>query len=270
LASQEVLAEQQLHAADIGLMVALRRACKPELAELCSYEHDHANWTRMRTQFAPGATGWGAASDGDMRLMVAPIATCLRTQPMASLKSAACKARVRSLQLAASEDISLNPRLDAACATEQARLCASVPHGDGRRIACLEAAAQRGGAGGSGSANFSAPCHEALLAFQSNALVQVRGHWPLVSACASEMETFCAAALEAAHGATGGGGVRGARGWGTTVLGCLQGSTNRAGFGPDCLGAVKAATAVQLSDMRADSLQPWMLGSRARQPRAPV
>jgi len=37
------------------------------------------------------------------------------------------------------------------------------------------------------------------------------------------------------------------------VLGCLQASTHRAGFGADCLGAVKAATAVQLSDMRADS-----------------
>ena len=264
----EVLEEQQLHAADIGLMVALRRACKPELSELCGYDHDHANWTRLRTQFAPGATGWGVGSDGDMRLMVAPIATCLRTQPMASLKSAACKARVRSLQLAASEDISLNPRLDAACAAEQAQLCASVPRGGGRRIACLEAAARRGGAGsGGGRANFSAPCHEALLAFQSNALVQVRGHWPLVSACATEMETFCAAALEGAHGVGGGGGKGGARGWGTTVLGCLQGSTNRAGFGPDCLGAVKAATAVQLSDMRADSLQLWVLGARGgRQP----
>ena len=269
LASQEVLEEQQLHAADIGLMVALRRACKPELSTLCGYDHDHANWTKMRTQFAPGATGWGASSDGDMRLMVAPIATCLRTQPTASLKSAACKARVRSLQLAASEDISLNPRLDAACAAEQVQLCASVPRGGGRRIACLEAAAQRGGAGGSASANFSAPCHEALLAFQSNALVQVRGHWPLVSACATEMETFCAAALEGAHGATGGSGARGARGWGTTVLGCLQGSTNRAGFGPDCLGAVKAATAVQLSDMRADSLQPWVLGGGGGNPVRP-
>ena len=103
----EVLEEQQLHAADIGLMVALRRACEPELYELCGYKHDPANWTRMRAQFAPGATGWGAAADGDMRLMVAPIATCLRTQPMAALKSAACKARVRSLQLAASEDILL-------------------------------------------------------------------------------------------------------------------------------------------------------------------
>ena len=103
----EVLEEQQLHAADIGLMVALRRACEPELSELCGYKHDPANWTRMRAQFAPGATGWGAAADGDMRLMVAPIATCLRTQPMAALKSAACKARVRSLQLAASEDILL-------------------------------------------------------------------------------------------------------------------------------------------------------------------
>ena len=102
-----MLEEQQLHAADIGLMVALRRACEPELSELCGYKHDPANWTRMRAQFAPGATGWGAASDGDMRLMVAPIATCLRTQPMAALKSAACKARVRSLQLAASEDIRL-------------------------------------------------------------------------------------------------------------------------------------------------------------------
>ena len=99
-----MLEEQQLHAADIGLMVALRRACEPELSEQCGYKHDPANWTRMRAQFAPGATGWGAAADGDMRLMVAPIATCLRTQPMAALKSAACKARVRSLQLAASED----------------------------------------------------------------------------------------------------------------------------------------------------------------------
>ena len=76
------------------------------------------------------------------------------------------------------------------------------------------------------------------------------------------METFCAAALEeggqaTGHDAAGGGGGRGARGAGggsgSTVLGCLQGSTHRAGFGADCLGAVKAATAVQLSDMRADS-----------------
>ena len=128
-----MLEEQQLHAADIGLMVALRRACAPELSELCGYEHDPANWTRMRAQPAAGATGWGwgAASDGDMRLMVAPVATCLRTQPMAALRSAACKARVRSLQLAASEDIRLNPRLDAACAGEQARLCVRVRLGLG-------------------------------------------------------------------------------------------------------------------------------------------
>ena len=75
------------------------------------------------------------------------------------------------------------------------------------------------------------------------------------------METFCAAALEeggqaTGHDAAGGGGGRGARGAGggsgSTVLGCLQGSTHRAGFGADCLGAVKAATAVQLSDMRAN------------------
>ena len=76
------------------------------------------------------------------------------------------------------------------------------------------------------------------------------------------METFCAAALEeggqaTGHDAAAGGGGRGARGAGggsgSTVLGCLQASTHRAGFGADCLGAVKAATAVQLSDMRADS-----------------
>ena len=75
------------------------------------------------------------------------------------------------------------------------------------------------------------------------------------------METFCAAALEeggqaTGHDAAAAGGGRGARGAGggsgSTVLGCLQGSTHRAGFGADCLGAVKAATAVQLSDMRAN------------------
>ena len=243
-----MLEEQELHTANIELMVALKRACKPELVELCGYN---------ASRYKGGCTGSGCHrlqmgvdvhNTDAVREVVAPFATCLRTQPMEALRSAECRERVRSLQLAASEDIRFNPQLDKACATEQARLCADVPPGGGRRIACLEAAAQRGGAGG---ANFSADCHGALLSFQSKALAHVRGHWPVVSACAAEMESFCAAALEKPQGHARhprhGAQPR------TTVLDCLQGSTNRAGFGAICLGAVRAATAVQLSDMHAVS-----------------
>ncbi len=244
--SAAVLEEQKLHAADIELMVALKTSCKPELKELCNY-----------TGAAAAKQKAEAANASAYRDAVAPYVTCLRSQPLAELTSPECKAKVRAMQLAASENIALNPELNAACAAEQKKLCGGVAVGGGGRIACLEAQAQKG-------APLSDACHDKLLAFQASALAHVRGHWPIANACGGEMERFCST-LAYRHAAMGNKqpevlrtrtkGALHLRRWAAkqvTVLGCLQASTQRAGFGGACLAKVKEATQVQLSDMRAD------------------
>ena len=241
--------EYESHTSDIELMVAMKKACKADLKITCGYNQtwlnakpDIANTVEDNTRYREHAGSY---------------VNCLRATPLKELSSASCRNYVHTLQLAASENIRLNPQVDSACRAEQARYCRGEKwKGPGLKIACLEEA----------KANNSTPlgdkCEEMVLRHQQLSMRHIESNWPVVKACTKEMNTYCSAELEAQVGAMpqverGSKLFKGSRARVTkpkelTVLACLQANALNPAFGGRCKAMIAEKTKAQLSDMRAD------------------
>lgn len=177
------------------------------------------------------------------------VPACLRAAPPGKL-SWECREEVFRVEVEAAGDLSLSGRVFAACLGAKKAFCADVPPGNGRAIACLEAAAQRKAQHAEHAATpFPPACKAELDALAAKRATDFRLDPALRTACAADADALCGWELDEVADRGPPDPVLDAGD--APVIACLQDFREELKE-PACQAAVHATIARGAADIRAD------------------
>lgn len=172
------------------------------------------------------------------------VPACLRASPPGKL-GWECREEVFRVEVEAAGDLGLSGRVFAACLGAKKEYCGDVPPGNGRAIACLEAAA----APAAKNPAFPAACKQELDGLAARRATDFRLDPALRTACAADADALCGWELDEV---TDRGPPDPALDAGDApVIACLQDFREELTV-PACTAAVRASIARASSDIRAD------------------
>jgi hypothetical protein len=238
-------------AADPARDPSLLEACAREALELCS--------PSLSVKGGGGGAGGAAASSAPE-----PLVTCLSRRKLDARFGARCERAVGLRQQEMAEDVALDPALLAACVDDLKALCPSAmaagawrQDASGARV-CLERIAvssasaasstnekqQKQGDGDGATATTTSPpirrlskrCASALFSRMARDAEDIRYHYRLSAACASDAARHCQGVKPGNH----------------RVVDCLEDARHSADFSPQCAAALADSMLLRASDARLD------------------